>query len=89
MSNQKKVSMEGDSTLSIQFGELSEVAELKWDGASELIRGKVPESDNDAMRTIEDISYAQIITTLSNQRFSVRNIKSEIIHSAKWRAMRS
>ena len=31
---------------SVQIGELSEVAELRWDGASELIRVEGPESRN-------------------------------------------
>jgi len=35
--------MEGDAILSVQMDELIEVAELRWDGASELIRGEVPE----------------------------------------------
>jgi len=45
MSNQRlyTVSMEGDANLSVQPLQLSEVAELRWDGASELIRGDCPE----------------------------------------------
>jgi len=35
--------MEGDAILSVQYGELSEVAELMWDGATELIRLEIPE----------------------------------------------
>ena len=34
--------MEGDATLNAQIGELKEVAELRWDGASELIQREVP-----------------------------------------------
>ena len=43
--------MEGDATLSVQVFQLREVAELRWDGATELIRVEVPESGNDAMNT--------------------------------------
>ena len=46
--------MEGDVILSIQIGEHRELAELRWDGAIELIRVELPESDNDALTTIED-----------------------------------
>jgi len=35
--------MEGDAILSVQSGEHREVAELRWDGASELILEEVPE----------------------------------------------
>jgi len=35
--------MEGDAILSVQIDELREVAELRWDGASEIIRVEVPE----------------------------------------------
>jgi len=35
--------MEGDVTLSVQNGEHREVAELRWNGASELIIVEVPE----------------------------------------------
>jgi len=35
--------MEGDVTLSVQHLQHWEVAELRWDGASELIVGEVPE----------------------------------------------
>jgi len=59
--------MEGDMILSVQPFQLSEVAELKWDGAIELIRVEVPEG-NDAMSTIEDALYSQIIIIMSNQR---------------------
>jgi len=34
--------MEGDAILSVQIGELREVAELRWDGAGEIIRVEVP-----------------------------------------------
>ena len=34
-------------TLSVQMQQSREIAELRWDGASELIRGKVPERDNE------------------------------------------
>ena len=37
------VSMEGDAIRSIQIDELCEVAELRWDGANELIPVEVPE----------------------------------------------
>ena len=53
--------MEGDATLSVQIDEHREVAELGWDGAIELIRVEVPESDNDAMSTIKDRQYSQMI----------------------------
>ena len=32
-----------DAILSVHRGQLSEVAELRWDGASQLIRSEVPE----------------------------------------------
>jgi len=50
--------MEGDAILSVQPSELREVAELRWDGAIEVIRVEVPEreSDNDATTTIQDAS---------------------------------
>jgi len=35
--------MNGDATLSVQIGELRELAERRWDGAIELIRVEVPE----------------------------------------------
>ena len=35
--------MEGDAILSVQSGEHREVTELRWDGATELIRVKGPE----------------------------------------------
>jgi len=34
--------MEGDAILSVQIVDLSEVAELRWDGAAELILIEVP-----------------------------------------------
>ena len=37
------MSMEGDAILSVQLLQLSEVAELRWDGATELIQAEVPE----------------------------------------------
>jgi len=36
--------MEGDANLSVQIDELREVAELRWDGASQLIQVEVPAS---------------------------------------------
>jgi len=39
--------------LSAQIDEHREVAELRWDGAIELIRVKLPESDNDAMSKLK------------------------------------
>jgi len=36
--------MEGDAILSVQQLQLHEVAELRWDGAIELIRAEGPES---------------------------------------------
>jgi len=36
-------SVEGDATLSVQQLKLREVVELRWDGATKLIRGEVPE----------------------------------------------
>jgi len=66
--------MEGDATLSVQIDEHREVAELRWDGATELIRVEAPESDNDAMSTIKDASYSfedasfsKIIKIMSHQ----------------------
>ena len=38
------MSVEGDATLSVQIGELREVAELRWDSATELIQVELPES---------------------------------------------
>jgi len=35
--------MESDATLSVQLLNFREVAELRWDGASELIHGDPPE----------------------------------------------
>jgi len=35
--------MEGDATLSVQIVEHRKVAELRWDGATELIRVEGPE----------------------------------------------
>jgi len=35
--------MEGDAILSVQIEKLRKVAELRWDGAIELIRVEVPE----------------------------------------------
>jgi len=35
--------MKGDAILTVQRDELSEVAELRWDGAGEIIRVKGPE----------------------------------------------
>jgi len=35
--------MEGDAMPSVQKDEFREVAELRWDGASEIIRVEVPE----------------------------------------------
>jgi len=46
--------MAGDATLSVHIDDHREVAELRWDGATELIVVEVPENDNDAMGTIED-----------------------------------
>jgi len=45
MSNQRysTASVEGDAILSVQQLKLREVAELRWDGATELIRGEIPE----------------------------------------------
>jgi len=37
--------MEGDAILSVQPSELREVAELRWDAATELIRIEVPERE--------------------------------------------
>ena len=39
------MSLEGDAILSVQMGEPCEVAELRWDGTSELIRGEGPEGE--------------------------------------------
>jgi len=35
--------MEADEDLNVQLFQLREVAELRWDGASEIIRVEVPE----------------------------------------------
>jgi len=35
--------MEGDATLNVQNGEHREVAELRWNGATKLIRVEAPE----------------------------------------------
>jgi len=35
--------MESDAILSAQIRKLREVAELRWDGASEIIRGEIAE----------------------------------------------
>jgi len=35
--------MEGDANLGVQIGQLRDVAELWWDGASKLIRAEEPE----------------------------------------------
>jgi len=44
MSNQRyTASVEGDAILSVQMGEPREVAELSWDGVTELIIAEVPE----------------------------------------------
>jgi len=45
MSNPRKyiVSMEGDAILIVQIVEHLEVAEFRWNGAIELIRGEPPE----------------------------------------------
>ena len=74
--------MEGDAILSVQIGQHREVAELRWDGATELIRVQQPErATMTQMRTIEDASYAQIVNRVSHHRLA-SNIRSEIIHSA-------
>jgi len=46
----------GDAILSVQAFQLSEATELRWDGVSEVILVEAPvrESDNEAMRTMED-----------------------------------
>jgi len=36
--------MVNDASLSVQIGELHEIAELWWNAAGELIPGKVPEA---------------------------------------------
>ena len=41
----------GDANLSVQREEHREVAELRWDGASELIRREAPVRDNKRLRT--------------------------------------
>ena len=57
--------MEGDATLSVQIDEHREAAELRWDGATEIIRVELPER-----ATIEGSKYSQIITKniILNQR---------------------
>jgi len=60
------VSIEGDVTLRVQHLQLREVAELRWDGATELIRVEAPDrATMKAMSTIED-AYPQIVKGLSN-----------------------
>jgi len=54
--------------LIVQPCEHREVTELRWNGASELIRGELAErATNEAMRTIDDAKYSQIVTMMSNQ----------------------
>ena len=48
MSNERlytdwQILMEGDAILSVQTGKHREVPELRWDGATEIIRVKPPE----------------------------------------------
>ena len=45
--------MEGDAIPSVQPCEHRKVAELRWDGATELIRGEGPERTIDAMTTMK------------------------------------
>jgi len=68
--------MEGDGAVSVQPCEHREVAELRWDGAGELIVGEVPEraTPHERMRTIEYTSYSH----LQNN-----NLKSEIFFFKK------
>jgi len=52
--------MESDAILSVQHLQHREAAELRWDGASKLIRVEVPDratvkqSDSETMSTIDD-----------------------------------
>jgi len=70
--------LEGDAILSVQIGE-REVAELRWDGAIELIVREVPERRTmTSMRTIEDASYHYNNNVKSD---ITKNVTSEIIHS--------
>jgi len=59
MSNQGEYAI-----LSVHRSELHEVAELRWDGASELIRAEGPER---ATMTRTTGSYSHIITIMLNQ----------------------
>ena len=65
--------MDGDATLSVQIDELSKVAELRWDGAIELIRPEGPERV--PVKQCEQLKMHSQMKTILN------NIKSEIIHS--------
>jgi len=64
--------MEGDFILSVQRGELREVAELRWNGAIEPIRVEVPKRptithrEQLTMRNIQITDYNKRI--MSNQR---------------------
>jgi len=60
--------MEGNAILSVQPLQLSEFAELRWDGATELIRVEVTERATVMQCKIEDASDPQIIIIISNQR---------------------
>jgi len=61
--------------LSVQPFQLSEVADLRWDAATELIRGEVTERCNE---NIEDASYSQRTKRALNHR-RANKIKLDII----------
>jgi len=60
------MSMEDIAILSVQILQHREVAELRWDGATEIIHGEGP----DAMSTIEDASQIHRLKRVSNQRLN-------------------
>ena len=67
--------MEGDAILSVQIVEHREVAELRWDGATELIRVEGPETAR--KKQLEQLRCIQIIKSISNQRLFKRNISNQ------------
>jgi len=75
------MSMEDDAILRVQLLQHREVAELRWDGATELIRVEAPERATMAQWTIEDASYSQIIPIVIRD-YKKHIIKSEVIHIA-------
>ena len=64
------MSIEGDAILIVQVLQHREVAELRWDGASELIRVEAPERATMTHNAHQDASYSEILK---------HNVKSEVI----------